>query len=189
MKCFVGIDLGSTTTKSVILDEQQRIVGRGITNSRSNYEVACAIARSEAFANVRLSLCERAIPDGFFDGARRVTFVSALERSFRLAWHRARLDALGKVMMREVPVVEKLAGYVRDYEADGLLINSVKSCDSFSAGQLAILRAVEEKTGKPGGFIESDLVDPRYFGAANIKNRIESYLQMLEQRRAGAVHA
>jgi len=29
-------------------------------------------------------------------------------------------------------------------------------------------------------------VDPRYFSAANIKNRIESYLQMLEQRRGAA---
>ena len=37
----------------------------------------------------------------------------------------------------------------------------------------------------PGGFIESDLVDPRYFSAANIKNRLESYLQMVEARRAG----
>jgi benzoyl-CoA reductase subunit B len=32
--------------------------------------------------------------------------------------------------------------------------------------------------------VESDLVDPRYFSAANIKNRLESYLQMIEQKRA-----
>ena len=80
-----------------------------------------------------------------------------------------------------------LERYVRDYDADGLLVNSVKSCNSFSAGQLVILREVERRTGRPGAFIESDLVDPRYFSAANIKNRIESYLQMIEQRRhAGA---
>ena len=42
---------------------------------------------------------------------------------------------------------------------------------------------VERLSGKPGGFIESDLVDPRYFSAANIKNRLESYFQMLEQKR------
>jgi benzoyl-CoA reductase subunit B len=76
-----------------------------------------------------------------------------------------------------------LERYVRDYDADGLLVNSVKSCNSFSAGQLVILREVERRTGRPGAFIESDLVDPRYFSAANIKNRIESYLQMIEQRR------
>jgi len=81
--------------------------------------------------------------------------------------------------------IEMLAQYVKDYEADGFLINSVKSCNSFSAGQLHILREVEKRSGKPGGFIESDLVDPRYFSAANIKNRLESYFQMLEQKRLG----
>jgi benzoyl-CoA reductase subunit B len=79
--------------------------------------------------------------------------------------------------------VALLEDYVRDYGADGFMINSVKSCNSFSAGQLLMLRQLEERTGVPGGFIESDLVDPRYFSAANIKNRIESYLQMLEQKR------
>ncbi len=79
--------------------------------------------------------------------------------------------------------VEMLADYVRNYEADGFLVHSVKSCNSFSAGQLLILREVEKRTGVPGAFIESDLVDPRYFSAANIKNRLESYFQMLAARR------
>jgi benzoyl-CoA reductase subunit B len=82
--------------------------------------------------------------------------------------------------------VDMLCRYVQDYEADGVLVNSIKSCNSFSAGQLRILREVEERTGRPAGFIESDLVDPRYFSAANIKNRLESYFQMIEQRRASA---
>ena len=80
--------------------------------------------------------------------------------------------------------VNLLEKYIRDYHADGFMINSVKSCNSFSVGQLLMLRQLEERTGVPGGFIESDLVDPRYFSAANIKNRIESYLQMIEQRRS-----
>jgi len=81
--------------------------------------------------------------------------------------------------------LELLERYIREYRADGFMINSIKSCNSFSVGQLLMLRQLEQSTGTPGGFIESDLVDPRYFSAANIKNRIESYLQMLEQRRAG----
>jgi benzoyl-CoA reductase subunit B len=85
--------------------------------------------------------------------------------------------------------VDLLVKYIEEYDADGLFINSVKSCNSFSAGQLSILREVEERTGKPGGFIESDLVDPRYFSAANIKNRLESYFQMIEQKRASANRA
>jgi benzoyl-CoA reductase subunit B len=80
--------------------------------------------------------------------------------------------------------VDLLSRYVQDYEADGFLVNSVKSCNSFSAGQLMILREVEQRTGRPGGFVESDLVDPRYFSASNIKNRLESYFQMIEQKRS-----
>ncbi|MGA8188630.1 MAG: 2-hydroxyacyl-CoA dehydratase family protein, partial [Candidatus Sulfotelmatobacter sp.] len=65
----------------------------------------------------------------------------------------------------------------------------VKSCNSFSVGQLLMLRQLEQRTGVPGGFIESDLVDPRYFSPANIKNRIESFMQMLAQRRVTGVTA
>ena len=83
--------------------------------------------------------------------------------------------------------VEMLERYIEEYQADGLLINSIKSCNSFSAGQLMMLREIEKRTGVPGGFIESDLVDPRYFSGANIKNRLESYFQMIEQKREGAM--
>ena len=82
--------------------------------------------------------------------------------------------------------VELLSKYILEYEADGFIINSIKSCNSFSAGQLLILREVEQRTGIAGGFIESDLVDPRYFSAANIKNRLESYFQMIDQKSRGA---
>ncbi len=78
--------------------------------------------------------------------------------------------------------VALLEKYIKEYEADGFFINSVKSCNSFSVGQLLMLRELEKRTGVPGGFIESDLVDPRYFGKANIENRVQSYLQMLDAR-------
>ena len=82
--------------------------------------------------------------------------------------------------------VDMICRYMEEYQADGLLINSIKSCNSFSAGQLLILREVEKRTGKPAAFIETDLVDPRYFSAANVKNRLESYFQMIQQKRAAA---
>ena len=85
--------------------------------------------------------------------------------------------------------VDLISKYIEEYSADGFIINSVKSCASFSAGQLMIMREVEKRTGRTGGFIESDLVDPRYFSAANIKNRIESYLQMIEQKRSAGASA
>ncbi|MCW8836975.1 MAG: benzoyl-CoA reductase subunit B [Rhodospirillales bacterium] len=93
---------------------------------------------------------------------------------------------LGCYTNRNLPTrVDMLARYIEEYEADGLLINSIKSCNSFSAGQLMMMREVEERTGKPAAFIETDLVDPRYFSAANVKNRLESYFQMVDQKRKG----
>jgi len=92
---------------------------------------------------------------------------------------------LGVYTNRSLPMrVDMLAKYVEEYQADGLLINSIKSCNSFSAGQLLIMREVEKRTGKPAAFVETDLVDPRYFSAANVKNRLESYFQMVDQKRS-----
>jgi len=94
---------------------------------------------------------------------------------------------LGVYTNRSLPMrIDMLCRYIEEYEADGLLINSIKSCNSFSAGQLLIMREVEKRTGKPAAFVETDLVDPRYFSAANVKNRLESYFQMVEQKRSGA---
>ena len=80
--------------------------------------------------------------------------------------------------------IELLSKCITDYEADGYITNSIKSCNSFSAGQLAMMREIEDTLEVPVGFIESDLVDPRYFSYSNIKNRLESYFQMLEQRKS-----
>ncbi len=94
---------------------------------------------------------------------------------------------LGCYTNRNLPArIGLIEKYINEYEADGLLINSIKSCNSFSAGQLLMLREIERRTGKPAAFIETDLVDPRYFSPANVKNRLESYFQMIEQKRRGA---
>jgi benzoyl-CoA reductase subunit A len=84
MKIFIGIDLGSTTTKAVVVDESQRVLGRGITNSRSNYDTAAAVAKQEALVNARFGLCREALgASGALDG-HLDTFVAQLERDFRL---------------------------------------------------------------------------------------------------------
>jgi len=81
---------------------------------------------------------------------------------------------------------DMLTHYINEYQADGLLINSIKSCNSFSAGQLLMMREIEKRTGKPAAFVETDLVDPRYFSSSNVKNRLESYFQMIDQKRQAA---
>ena len=84
MRTFIGIDLGSTTTKAVLLDENQDVVGRGITNSRSNYGTAARVASEEARIDGRFTLFRRALSSGEANGDRVQEFLGALERNFRL---------------------------------------------------------------------------------------------------------
>lgn len=94
MKTFVGIDLGSTTTKSVLIDENQQVIGRGITNSRSNYATAARVAGEEARVDGRFTLFRRALTDAGLLGDGLGDFLADLERSFRLEQFVERLDDL-----------------------------------------------------------------------------------------------
>jgi len=87
MRCVVGIDLGSTTTKALLLTEDGEVLGRGITNSRSSYDVACAVAREEALTAARFRILERLLQDAGDLGHR-------LKEAFRLELY---LDQLGRL--------------------------------------------------------------------------------------------
>jgi len=83
MKCFIGIDLGSTTTKAVVMDEHRDVLGRGITNSRSNYDTAAAVSKQEAFIDTRFTLLEREIAKIPGASDTRDALLSDLTRNFR----------------------------------------------------------------------------------------------------------
>ena len=92
MNYCVGVDLGSTTTKAVILDEEGAILGRGITNSRSNYEVACDVAVSEAQVDARFALISSGLEKAGLDEAARTEALAGLELKFREQQYREQLD-------------------------------------------------------------------------------------------------
>ncbi len=95
MKYTVGIDLGSTTTKALVLNEQAEILGRGITNSRSNYDVACQIALSEALTHARFSLIGNELDCAGTEETQKQRLLAELERLFRLEQYLVQLAALG----------------------------------------------------------------------------------------------
>ncbi len=92
---------------------------------------------------------------------------------------------LGCYTNRNIPQrIDLIESFITKYKANGFLVNSIKSCNSFSAGQLVMMRDLEERLEIPVGFIETDLVDPRYYSYSNIKNRLDSFFQMLDQRQS-----
>jgi benzoyl-CoA reductase subunit A len=90
----LGIDLGSTTTKAVALDRAGRVIGRGITNTRSNYEVASQIVREEALVQSRFELVRQSLAaDPELTGMEN-KFLGPLARNFRRQQHLEQLERL-----------------------------------------------------------------------------------------------
>ncbi len=59
MNYYLGVDLGSTTTKAVLIDDAEKVIGRGLTNTRCNYFVATEVAKTEAMNNARFFLLDQ----------------------------------------------------------------------------------------------------------------------------------
>jgi benzoyl-CoA reductase subunit A len=97
MTVVIGIDLGSTTTKAIVLDEHQEVLGRGITNSRSNYDLAAAVARTEALINARFGQVRKKAAESSSAAA-----VDKLRRAFILEQLLHQLRRLEQLMLEEV---------------------------------------------------------------------------------------
>jgi benzoyl-CoA reductase subunit A len=100
MKCFIGIDLGSTTTNAVVMDEDSQVLGRGITNSRSNYDTAAAVSKQEALIAARFTLFHRGLDHVPALAGRVDEFLSVLERHFRHVQYLEQLADLEATCLR-----------------------------------------------------------------------------------------
>jgi benzoyl-CoA reductase/2-hydroxyglutaryl-CoA dehydratase subunit BcrC/BadD/HgdB len=76
--------------------------------------------------------------------------------------------------------VDKMVELIKDYDLDGFIMFSVRSCKRYSLGQLVSKELVTEATGVPGVVIEGDMVDSRLFNEAQIQTRIDALLEMLK---------
>ena len=92
--------------------------------------------------------------------------------------------SLGAYVNQSWPLRRQIIGeYIRDFEADAVLIHGIKSCRSFTAGQGDLRDRLIHDHGIPTLYIESDHEDPRYFAPAQIKNRMDAFFESLDRRR------
>jgi len=141
MNYQVGIDLGSTTTKALILGESGAILGRGITNSRSNYDVACQIVLSEALINTRFSLVASELDRAGLTKARKAPLLGELERKFRMQQYLGQLRTLEadltELLQRIhpssgfLPRLQKILGRMRNEAAELFADGATRKSDFF----------------------------------------------------------
>ncbi len=100
------------------------------------------------------------------------------------------LESIAQQMLREnltnrsiVARYAQIRRYVEDWQADALVIHSIKSCRLFSAGQGDMREYFTKELGVPTLLVESDLEDPRYYAEAQIKNRIDAFFESLEHKK------
>lgn len=99
-KYYLGVDLGSTTSKAVIINEQDEIIGRGITNTRANYSVAADIARDEATYNARFSILKKNLEGDIKAKPEYKKYISDLESVFQYEQFKVKLDRLGEELLK-----------------------------------------------------------------------------------------
>jgi len=163
MRYAVGIDLGSTTTKAFVLAEDGSPLGRGITNSRSNYDLACQVALTEALIHTRFALVAQALREQGVPEPRAFALLADLERLFRREQYRGQIEVLARVTREVVgrfgvedarPAVERLLSAM-DAESDALYApGASRKSDFFRdlAGSRWHALAEEDAKRTGGGF-------------------------------------
>jgi benzoyl-CoA reductase/2-hydroxyglutaryl-CoA dehydratase subunit BcrC/BadD/HgdB len=80
-------------------------------------------------------------------------------------------------------MIEKVLGLMKRFAVDGLIIHSNRSCKPYSLGQYDIRRIILEKTGTPSLVLEADMTDARVYSDAQVKTRVEAFMETLENRK------
>ena len=99
-KYYLGIDLGSTTSKAVIVNEYDEIVGRGITNTRANYHVAADFAREQAIYDARFNLIEKQMTSIKVGQSEFTMYMKDLRSIFQYGQFQRRMDSLAILLLK-----------------------------------------------------------------------------------------
>ncbi|MDI1353599.1 MAG: BadF/BadG/BcrA/BcrD ATPase family protein [bacterium] len=101
-KYYLGVDLGSTTSKAVIINEKDEIVGRGITNTRANYKVAADIAREEAIYDARFTLLSNKIKQDMESKPEFKKYMEDIRTVFQYQQFKRRMESLETTLKKTV---------------------------------------------------------------------------------------
>ncbi len=119
-KYYLGVDLGSTTSKAVIINDKDEIVGRGITNTRANYKVAADIARLEATFDARFNILENKLHDEIKTNPQNKKYIENVKAVFKYLQFQKRLNSLHTQLIKTASSISqkgndnKISAYIDD---------------------------------------------------------------------------
>ncbi len=132
---------------------------------------------SELFASYGACLVADTYTNAWvFEGIETADPLEGLSRAYNYVYINMSIDLM----------VEKILDLVKRFSVDGLIIHSNRSCKPYSLGQYDMQKMVQEKTGLPGLILEADMTDARLYSEAQVRTRVEAFMETLENRRASS---
>lgn len=107
-----------------------------------------------------------------FEGMETVDPLAGLALAYTTVYLNISLDLM----------VERIIELIKRFQVDGLIIHSNRSCKPYSLGQYDLQRIIEKRLNIPGLVIEADMTDTRVYAEAQIRTRIEAFLETLPNR-------
>ncbi|MEM3463798.1 MAG: 2-hydroxyacyl-CoA dehydratase family protein [Candidatus Bathyarchaeia archaeon] len=75
--------------------------------------------------------------------------------------------------------IERFLKSIKEYNIDGAVLFANRSCKTWSAPQLITAEAISSEFNVPYLLFEADMADPRQYAEAQIKNRIDAFIEVL----------
>lgn len=75
--------------------------------------------------------------------------------------------------------IERFLESIKEFQIDGAVLFSNRSCKTWSTPQLVTADILNKKFNVPYLLFEADMADPRQYAEAQIKNRIDAFLEVL----------
>lgn len=167
-KCYLGVDLGSTTSKAIIINEKDEIIGRGITNTRANYKVAADIAKLEAIYNARFYLLKKNLEDEIKVNPEYGRYLKDIESVFQYLQFKKRLNAL---LSQSIMTVENSNFQQNKDELKDYLKKIFKRVDSEIKEDF-----IENNLGSKNQFFR-DVINEKY--SEDLKNNYPDHFDVL----------
>ena len=74
---------------------------------------------------------------------------------------------------------EWITRLVKDFDVDGIVLLSSRSCKATSLGNLVVQKVLREEYGIPSVVIEGDQTDDRAYSEAEVKARLDAFMEVL----------
>jgi len=77
---------------------------------------------------------------------------------------------------------ERFSRSIEEFQVDGAVLFSNRSCKTWSTPQIVTADILSKEFNVPYLLFEADMADPRQYAEAQIKNRIDAFLEVLDER-------